>query len=86
MAGVCLRTGRGPRAEVFASGAGLLKNPHRLMQSPESGIEVGTGLFQRRMAEHVLHVMHRPARLQEPGTAFVAQVVEVKIDGSIGSL
>jgi hypothetical protein len=38
------------------------------------------------MAEHLLLVMHRPARLQEPGTAFVAQVVEVKIDGSIGSL
>jgi hypothetical protein len=38
------------------------------------------------MADHVLHMMHRPARLQESGTAFMSQIMEVQIDGPIGCL
>ena len=38
------------------------------------------------MAEHVLDMMHRPARLQESGTGFMAQIMEVQINGPIGCL
>jgi len=70
----------------FASGAGFLKIPHRLVQPPESRVEVGAGLLKRRMAKHVLNMMHRPTCFQESRAAFVSKIVEVQIDGSIGSL
>jgi hypothetical protein len=38
------------------------------------------------MAEHVLDVMHRPTGFQQTRAAFVPQIMEVQIDGSIGSL
>jgi hypothetical protein len=35
------------------------------------------------MAEHVLHVMHRPPGFQQTRACFVTHVVEVQIDGAI---
>jgi hypothetical protein len=47
----------------FASGAGLIEVPHRFVQPSERRVEVGARLLKRRVAEHVLHVVHRPAEL-----------------------
>jgi hypothetical protein len=33
------------------------------------------------MAEHLLDVMERPARLKQPTGTFVPKIVEVQIDG-----
>jgi hypothetical protein len=38
------------------------------------------------MAEHVLDVVHRPPCLQQARAAFVPQIMEVQIDGPLGSL
>ena len=49
----------------FASGAGLIEVPHRFVQPSERRVEVGARLLKRRVAEHVLHVMHGPASLEQ---------------------
>src|SRR5882672_12366281 len=48
----------------FASGAGLIEIAHRFVQSSERRVEAGAGPLKRRMAEHVLHVVHGPTGLE----------------------
>ena len=85
-----MRTGRRPRAGLFASGlqAGRdsIEIPHRFVQASERRVEVGAGLLKRRMAEHVLHVMHGPTGLEQARAAFVPEVVEVQVNRPIGRL
>ena len=38
------------------------------------------------MAEHVLHVMHWPAALEQARAPFVPEIVEVQVDSPIGRL
>jgi hypothetical protein len=64
----------------------LIEIPHRFVESSERGVEVGAGLLQRCMAEHVLHVVQGPTGLEQTRTAFVAEIVEVQIDLPIGRL
>jgi len=56
----------------FASGAGLIEIAHRFVQSTERRVEVGAGLLKRRMAEHVLHVVHGPTGLEQARSGFVS--------------
>ena len=70
----------------FASGAGLIEIPHRFVKASERCVEVRAGLLKRRMAEHVLHVVHGPTGFQQAGTAFVPEVMEVQVDRPIRRL
>ena len=56
----------------FANGAGLIEIAHRFVQSTERRVEVGAGLLKRRMAEHVLHVVHGPTGLEQARSGFVS--------------
>jgi hypothetical protein len=64
----------------FASRAGSIEAPHRFVGSAERRVEIRAGLMERRVAEHVLDVMHGPARFEQLGTAFLPEIVEVEID------
>ena len=81
-----MRTGRKPRAGLFASGAGLIEIPHRFVKAAQRRVEVRAGLLKGRMAEHVLHVVDRPTGLDQARAAFVPEVVEVQIDRPIRRL
>jgi hypothetical protein len=67
----------GGACKRIASRAGSIEVPHRFVQTAEGCVEVGAGLLERGMSEHVLHVVHGPACLDQAGAAFVPQVVEV---------
>ncbi len=64
----------------------MIEIPHRFVEAAERRVEVRTGLLQGRMAEHVLHVMHWPAGLEQAGAPFVPEVVEVQVNSPIGRL
>ena len=68
-----------PRAGLFASEAGLIESAHRFVRSAERRVEVGAGLLKRRIAEHVLHVVHGPTSLEQARAACVPQVVECRL-------
>jgi hypothetical protein len=55
--------------------AGFVQPPHALLQPGQRHIEVRGGLLQVGVAEHLLHVMDRPARLDEarPGPVIPAR-------------
>ena len=55
----------------------MIEVPHRFVQTAEGRVEIGAGLLKRCMAEHVLHVVHGSTGLEQAGTAFMPQVVEV---------
>ena len=73
-------TAEGFVCKRFASGAGLIEIPHRFVETSQRRVEVRAGLLQRRMAEHVLHVMHWPTGLEQARAAFVPEVVEASTD------
>jgi hypothetical protein len=52
------------------------------MHPAQCGVEVGAGLLEIRVAEHLLHLVKWPTRFQR--ARFVSKIVEVQIDGSIG--
>jgi hypothetical protein len=54
------------------------------MHPAQRGVEVGAGLLQIRVAEHLLHFVKGPARFQQSRASFVPEIVEVQIDGPIG--
>ena len=45
-------------------------------------MQVGRRLRQIRVAEHLLHVMNRPTRLQPAAAGLVPEIMEMEIDGS----
>jgi hypothetical protein len=67
----------GSACKRLASGAGLIEVPHRFVQTAEGRVEIGAGLLKRCVAEHVLHVVHRPTGFEQAGAAFMPQVMEV---------
>ena len=66
--------------------AGLIEVPHRFVQSAEGRVEIGTGLLKRRMAEHVLHVVHGPTGFEQAGTSLMTKIVKMQIDRSVRRL
>jgi hypothetical protein len=44
----------------------LIEMLHGLMQAAERRVEVRAGLLQRRVTEHVLHMVHRPSAFEQP--------------------
>ena len=50
----------------IATQAGIVQPPHALLQPELRRIEVRGRLRDVGVSEHVLHVMERPARLDEP--------------------
>ena len=61
----------------------MIEIAHRFVQASDRRVEVGARLLKRRMAEHVLHVMHGPTGLEQARPAFVPEVVEVQVDRPI---
>ncbi len=64
----------------IATDSGVLVTSHAVVEPDACHVEVGRGLIQARMAEHVLDVMKRPTGLDKPGARLVPQVVELQID------
>ncbi len=64
----------------------MIEVPHRFVQSAEGRVEIDAGLLKRRMAEHVLHVVHGPTGFKQAGAAFMPEVVEVQVDRPIRRL
>jgi hypothetical protein len=56
------------------------------MEPAERGVEVGAGLLQRCVTEHVLHVVHGPSGFQQARPSFVTEVVKVQVDRPIRCL
>ena len=61
----------------------MIEIAHRFVKAAQRRVEVCAGLLERRMAEHVLHVVDRPTGLDQARAAFVPEVVEVQVDRSI---
>ena len=59
----------------------MIEVPHRFMQSAEGRVEIGTGLLQRRVAEHVLHVVHGPTGFKQAGATFMPEVWKCRLIG-----
>jgi hypothetical protein len=64
----------------------LIEIPHRFVKAAERRVEIRAGLLERRMAEHVLHVVHGPTTFEQARAAFVTKVVKVQVGRAIRGL
>ena len=64
----------------------MVELPHGRMQAAERRVEVRAGLLERRVPEHVLHMVDRPSAFEQPCPPFIPQVMKVQIDRAIRCL
>src|SRR5436190_5703140 len=78
LAGACLQAGRWLRQgflQHVCKRGGLIEGPHRLAEPTERRVEVSAGLPQRRLTEHLLHVVHGPSGVEQARASLLTEVV-----------